>query len=1201
MANHVIMPEIISGYELNQYQGEGYWSLISPEATTNLIINPSFERDDYGWLLPPIPNLELKFERSADISIFGAYSVRIVGKNVVPPDHSFIYMPLTEWQYNAPLTFSAYGITFMEATNGRALRVGIVLKVGGVIVADVTSQPLKGGGRWFRVHASIQIPDTFRAEDPNKSIELRLYHGGGKNEVVYWDAIQAEYKAYPTTYADGDMLGLTGDIKPYCWTGAPHRSSSIRSGATRSGGYPINFSEHGFRMLEFQGVGLPPIDVQTQAYGMLPGAIYNQSNYQQREMVLSGQVCGDKFQTLRQQVYAVERLLSPNVATRLGQFKVLFAQSDCCDDTLEIMAAYNGGMEGDYTSLYQSEFTVRALSADPFFKTIGERGQLLEYSSIITMRNIIQRYGNGQWDNLDGGVYNSGGVSGVSEVRKVLWINNKIVAFGNFDTANGVTLNKLAQYSDEAKTWIDIFDSVTYIDMTDLDVRDMVALPNGKLVFSAYDTGLQGTGVWTTNLTSLSDCQTTVTQLGSHWLTDPPKTWETLAVALNGNIFAAGSRGDIEFWDGTQWRVFMTGFNGTIHDMQFDVDGYLYAAGDFSYEFTVPADALPSVALKVLPKWKALKSYEVKAVPSQVVLNEGTLIAVADVTGDDADDPITTYAWTLVENSTGTPNPADSRVCKFALINGDTLFSTIRLTIMTTSGKVLSNDIVYYCDATADPTWTAVTVLATDNKLSYNLDAITFTPDVVTIQADDPITQYLWTNDQTAETSTDETHTFDFSTLIVGDEVVVTLQTSTAYGGVNINSVTLIKDVDKGMIEVADSATDNETNYIKVIPGQSATKLVICTNGVMIDPNRNVQCLGDLPPSYCLDIGADKRVYIGARDGLYSWNGEAIQRLASTQKITALKINPLTGEIYIGGGFGLLKWNFYYLVSAGIEFRAEAILNDFDFNECDAALAIGLRYHGAARTNGYTPLYYPGSAEVRPSFRFFGPGNIVEITNFTTYQSLYPQHTMQDGEIVDFSLEHGRVGFRSNYWGELPLSKGTNTNFFLAKGDNDFGMWIQNTSPTCTEAVAIFPVKHLSANALCVPGADVRFPIAPLPDECCNGRTLVVGDSPLASCYKAPCAVGSIIIDPMTRQVWINTQCNEPIDPCDECSPPQRRYIDDAPTPDVTYDCVPGTVVIDPITRGVYVLVDCGLNSLLDDNGDPINDSDDICIDDDGP
>jgi hypothetical protein len=645
----------------------------------------------------------------------------------------------------------------------------------------------------------------------------------------------------------------------------------------------------------------------------------------------------------------------------------------------------------------------------------------------------------------------------------------------------------------------------------------------------------------------------------------------------------------------------MSGFVGTIHDMQFDVDGYLYVVGDFSYEYMNNAWQLPTYNLFVTPKWQAVKTYDLTAVPSQVVLTGDVLIAVADVTNDD-DDPIATYDWELVENSSGTPNPSDDRICKFTLIGGDTSLSTIRLTVTTTSGKELTNDMVYYCDDTGDdPSWTNVSKLATDNKLTYNLDAIKFSPNIINLNDNDEIIGYYWSNDQTADTSTDAEYTFDFSSLNVGDEVVVTLAVTTLYGGVNTNSVTLIKDADKGMIEVDNSATGDETFYTKTIPGQDANLITLCKNGVIISPAMDVQCMDGLPPSYALDIGADKRVYIGGLNGLYSWNGESIQKLASTSKITALKIHPLTAEIYIGGNFGLAKWNFYYIVPAGITFRTEAVLNDLDFNECDGALAVGLRYHGAARTSGYTPLHYPGSVEVRPSFRFFGPGNIIEITNYTTQQSLYPQHNLQDGEIVDLSLAHGSVGFYSNYWGELPLAKGTNANFFLAKGNNDFGVLIGDGAPACTEAVATFPVKHLSINALCEPTADVRFPVVEEVESCCpDGRTLIVGDSPINRCYKTPCARGSIIIDPFNRRVWINTQCEEPVDPCDECLPPQRIHVDDTPTPDVTFDCVPGTKVINPITKQVFVLIGCGQNTILDDEGAIISDSEDECIEDNG-
>jgi len=1212
MTTHRIFSDIDTGYELNQTTGKGYWQVVAPEATRNMVINPSFERDDYGWFLPPLPNLDLKWERSADISIFGAYSVRIEGKNVVDPSRSFIYTTLDRWDYGQPLTLSAYGITLMEAINSRSLRVSIALKVGTAVVAEAISNPLKGKGRWYRVTTGLMIPDTFRSEDPNKSIEIRLYHGGGKGDILYWDAIQAEQKAYPTTFCDGDMLGLTGDITPYCWEGQPHRSASLRSATTRSGGYPINLSEDGFMMTQFQGMGLAEVGVQTQSYGLLPGSIYSQSLYNQREMILSGRVCGDQFKTLRQQFYAVEKLLTPNVGTRQGLFKLIFEQADaCCDDTLEIFAAYNGGLEGDYTSLYQSEFTIRTLSPDPFFKTIGERGQRLEYANVMTIHHIIQRMGNGQWDNLRGGVANSGAVSGVELVKKVLWVNGRIVAFGNFDTGgnpgygNGVVLNKLAQYSDE-EGWLDIFDATTYVDMTDLDVRDIVAMPDGRLVFTAYDTGLLATGVWSTNLTSLSDCQQQTTQLGNFWLTDAPNTWETLAVGMNGYIYAGGSRGGIEVWNRLTWQSFMTGFDGTIHDMAFDVDGNLYVVGDFELEVILPPGSIPTFPLEVIPKFNPVETYTLKAIPTQVMTIESEFVLVADVEFD-ADDPVTDYDWYIVETaeSFNTPN----RILNHSLLTRpDRSLTEIQLTVTTASGKTLTNSFYYFRlwttedGKTTDSSLTQVSALSTNNTLEYNLALVTFYPQVNQLSDDDEIIQYFWSNDQTLDTSTDKEPTFDFSTLADGDDIVVTLVTTTLYGGTNTNSVTVTKDASKGIIEVADTATFNVTFYSKALPGQAANRVVLCKNGVVIAPDLSVTCMGDLPPSYGVEISEDKRAYIGARDGLYTYNGSSIQKLVGSQKITALAIHPITGEIYLGGLFGLLKWNFYYLVSAGITVRPNAVVNSISFNKCDGALAVGFKYAGGVRTSGHVQLYYPGSAEARPSFRFFGPGNIVEITNYTTHQSLYPQHTMQSGEIVDLSLAHGRVSFRSSYWGELPLSKGTNSNFFLAKDYNDFGMWIDEGTPYCTEAVAIFPVKHVSANALCVPSADVRFPIAPLPEECCpDGRTLVVGDAPDNNCYKAPCARGSIIIDPIRGGVWINTGCvPPPDDPCLECLPPQRRYVDDDPTPDVVYDCVPGTVVINPITGAVWVLAGCGEDTLLDDNGDILQDSEGECIDDDG-
>lgn len=1178
MRTHYLVPEPTGGYELNQEDGRGYWSIIRPKATRNLIVNPSFELDTYGWALGPTPHIT--FSRSNDVSIFGAYAVKIIGKDVSPPELSYIWTSLTEWEAGQPLTVSAYGISQLKALNETALRVEIILKTGTTIRGRVISNPLKSSGRWYRVHTSILVPDFFRANVPDNTIEIRLYHGGGKGDIVYWDAIQAENLNVPTTYADGDMVGFQNEgFDMYCWQGGPHRSISTRSGRTRSGGEVVNLSDIGVRLLQMEGIGLPEIDDVSTAHGMLPGLLYQQSAVRGREMVLSGYVCGEGYHKVREQIFELHKLIAPNVARRNGQTKLRFSQSDCCDDTLEIVTAYDSGLEGEVDDLYQIRFAMSLIAHQPFFNAIGERGQALPYSKQMGISHIIQRRGNGEWDDMDGGLSLQAG-TGREEVRKVLWVNNRAVAFGNFNTggspgnSTGVTLNKLALFDDD-NGWQDIFPSITYLDLSDIIVWDMVALPSGKLVFTGYDTGLGGTAVWSTDVTLVTDCDYRFNQLGSHIIDGTDNTWYALAVDQRGYIYAGGNRGVISRWDGYEWSDWRE-FPGEIRDMAFDTEGNLYVVGWFDLPIERQVSPVPTDILFVpVWEWKTL-TYELAATPQQVVLKQDfdtgdVYIVLIAAINEDPDDPISTYDWEVVE----TGATFSGRLVKIDLTaRPEETTSTIRLTVTTTNGLTLSNDIAYY----KDDGLTQIQALTTNETITQNSEVVTVSPDAIIHDETDPVVTYAWSNDQTVDTFNTQTADFDFSSLIVGTEIVITLTVTTLYNGSNTNSIKLIKTID-GLEEIEADATNDINQYIKTNEAGEFIEIYICRNGYIIGLE---QCIVDLDVSYAVAIGPDGRAYIGTKSGLYVWSGYSAEQVGNPGAVTSLAISENTGEVYIGGRFGLLKWNGYNIVSSGIRFGSNVNVNSIAIGKCDDSVVIGMEYYGGVSVSGNGQVYYPGTAEARPSFRFFGPGQLHEITNHTLNQSIYIDHFVQYGEIVDLEFKHGGVRFSSNYWGDIPIQPGTSANFFLEQGDNDFSVWIENGMPYCTDAVAIFPLLHISSDALCSPEAYTRFP-TDVPELCCYDRTTIFGNQPSNECNNTPCGSGSQVIDLIKKQVWVLVDCGQEVE--DVCASPTCFYVDDTPDNTVSYDGFLGTTVVDPVQRLVSVLVGC------DDN---LTDSEDV-------
>jgi hypothetical protein len=227
------LPEPVSGYELNPEKG--YFSVIIPEATTNLVTNPSVERaSTTGYT----DFSTVAFSSVSTWQAYGAYGLR-----VSPDDNvsgGFYYGPIS---LTAGVTYTA-SIT-IQGRAGHLYYIGFRTTAGAVL----------GTERSWRSNGYKQRIWVTYTETTSTTRRIYVYQEAVPG-LDYWyaDGLQVEAKSYPTTYCDGDQAGFVIGEIAYQWTGTSHASTSRRSSQTRSGGREMNLLDLGLRILAVIGL-----------------------------------------------------------------------------------------------------------------------------------------------------------------------------------------------------------------------------------------------------------------------------------------------------------------------------------------------------------------------------------------------------------------------------------------------------------------------------------------------------------------------------------------------------------------------------------------------------------------------------------------------------------------------------------------------------------------------------------------------------------------------------------------------------------------------------------------------------------------------------------------------------------------------------------------------------------------------------------
>lgn len=560
---HSIAPPVVDGYPLNPERG--FFSVVVPEAGTNLVTNPSAETGVTGYTSVG----SATGTRTTAQQRRGVYSIAVTPTAATGDGIYYGSISLTSGTtYTFSLDFLGipgvkYQIYF--ATTGAAT-------LGTAFVFTAT-------GRWQR--PSVTYTET-------SSTTRRIYVTKSNNTstgVFYVDGLQVEAKEYATTYIDGDQQGFViNQIPPaYQWNGTAHASTSVRSAQTRAGGKEVRLDLLGFLVLAYTGLGMASINLIADAYAQGDGSQYQATYAEARGFSIAGLLTGYNLQHLQRQRSGLIGVLHPDLTTP-RQPLVLRYQSLQCEDEysapLEIVCHYAGGLEGEINNLYQERLALRFMQFVPYIQASGEEGTSLSYQQTVANANyIVQRSATGVWSALSTGMVGTGSEPGVHVLKTMP--NGTLYAGGRFSDAGGSGADHLAKW--DGSTW-SALGSVTALSNTIL-----------ALATNPANTILYVGGAFL-NAGGVADADCIATWDGSSWgalSTGANSTVIALAVAADSTLYAGGiftaigasSADKIAKWNGSAWSALGsdTALNDNVYALAMGRDGTtLYAGGYFT-------------------------------------------------------------------------------------------------------------------------------------------------------------------------------------------------------------------------------------------------------------------------------------------------------------------------------------------------------------------------------------------------------------------------------------------------------------------------------------------------------------------------------------------------------------------------------------------------------------------------------------------
>lgn len=557
------LPDPVSGYELDP--NNGYFSVIIPEATTNLVTNPSVE----GAVTTNYAAQGGAMAATYNWQAYGSCGLALTP--AVSTESGFYFGSATAIALAAGTTYTA-SVT-IQGEEGKVYYIWIGSTAGALIG---TKAKWIGTGHKQRIWVTT-------VEPTGASRRIYVTRDGQYTDqnVFYADGLQLEAKPYPTTYCDGDQLSFVSGQVAYRWTGYAHSSTSTRSAQTRSGGREMKLLWYAFRVLAIIGLGMAPVIDQAlpiPGYGeMLQG-----TGTTARTFTLVGSVIGEgsSGRHLQQLRSSLINAFKPDL-TQFDQPLILRYQK--CDEdgnpqseSLDILCTYAGGLEGNWDNHQQERIALNFKMHIPFIRNTYNGGIELGYQTQLTNVNYIAMRGSdGVWAKM------AAGCTGGFPNAIVGGMDGFIYVGGNFTDMDGkASTAGIAYWNGTA--WGAVGTGVTA--GANKWVLALAIGPDGALYAGGSFTGMGGIA-GTAYIAKWNG--TTWTPLGA----GANGSVYSLVFGPNGHLYAGGSftlmdgvagTARIAEWDGAAWTPLSTGASDIVRALAASPDGSIYAGGDFT-------------------------------------------------------------------------------------------------------------------------------------------------------------------------------------------------------------------------------------------------------------------------------------------------------------------------------------------------------------------------------------------------------------------------------------------------------------------------------------------------------------------------------------------------------------------------------------------------------------------------------------------
>lgn len=411
-----ILPTPTTGAPLNA--AKGYFSVLVPIARTNEVTNPSFETGTTGWAA--VGGTLARLFSAAPVG--GACALILMSGATDGVRYSSLPMTAGELR--------ACSCQF-RGTAGRRYRFQIENGGGGTNARTVVTAT----GSWQEVvwYCQTLTTDTYY---------LLVGAMASGTDSFLLDGVQVEKINAGETYSsyiDGDQVGFVANpaAPEYGWNGAPHASTSYRSGQCRAGGMPMSFDLARFIITAIIGLGMAPAQHITSPYAQLDGARYERTRLTERTFNLVGRADGRDDAQRARQLALLESWLSRDATAVDQPLRLRFQRADGLTPIgapAQIDAVYTGGLEGNLDTRSGAPVALQFTLYTPYITAVREEGaQLPVQQTVASANNIMQRTPAGQWQALP--LTFAGGWPWLVRPMR----DGRLALGGNFTSVNGNT------------------------------------------------------------------------------------------------------------------------------------------------------------------------------------------------------------------------------------------------------------------------------------------------------------------------------------------------------------------------------------------------------------------------------------------------------------------------------------------------------------------------------------------------------------------------------------------------------------------------------------------------------------------------------------------------------------------------------------------------------------------------------------------